>query len=62
MEKNKCNKCETDNPITNKYCSRCGYELPKIQTVIEEELINQETTKKMLCYTFYKDKKEKAIS
>ena len=46
MEKNKCNNCSTDNPITNKYCSHCGYELPKIQTVIKDEPVKYQTTKK----------------
>jgi len=31
MEKNKCANCETDNFVTSKYCSNCGYELPKLQ-------------------------------
>ena len=30
MEKVKCTHCETENPIRNKYCFNCGYELPKI--------------------------------
>jgi len=46
MEKNKCNNCGTENPITNKYCSRCGYELPKIFTVVKDEPVKQQTTKK----------------
>ncbi|MFL0087961.1 hypothetical protein V2550_04745 [Tenacibaculum maritimum] len=32
-----CERCDKTNPISNKYCSQCGYELPKI------ELINNET-------------------
>ena len=32
MEKGKCTHCGTDNPERNKYCSNCGYELPKIAT------------------------------
>jgi len=46
MEKNKCNNCGTDNPITNKYCTRCGFELPKIQTITKDEPIKELTTKK----------------
>lgn len=30
MERTHCTNCGTDNPITSKYCSSCGYELPKI--------------------------------
>jgi len=32
MEKVRCAHCGTDNPERNKYCSNCGYELPKIVT------------------------------
>lgn len=32
MDKVKCTHCQTDNPVNSKYCSRCGYELPKVQT------------------------------
>jgi len=33
MDTIKCTHCEENNPIRNKYCSNCGYELPK--TVVE---------------------------
>lgn len=29
METVTCSHCQTDNKITSKYCSACGYELPK---------------------------------
>jgi len=32
MEKVKCLHCGTDNPENYKYCSNCGYELPKTVT------------------------------
>jgi hypothetical protein len=32
MEKVKCSQCGNDNPATSRYCSRCGYELPKLTT------------------------------
>ncbi len=31
MQTNTCNNCECKNRITNKYCTDCGYELPKIE-------------------------------
>jgi len=31
MEKVSCSKCGADNTIKAKYCSSCGYELPKIE-------------------------------
>jgi len=34
MEKIQCDKCGADNFSSSKYCSSCGYELPK--TVVEE--------------------------
>jgi hypothetical protein len=40
MENKKCTNCETENPINFRYCSSCGYELPKINT---EELLNTNT-------------------
>lgn len=30
MEKVKCAHCGTENPVRYRYCSNCGYELPKI--------------------------------
>src|SRR5882757_10866056 len=41
MGKIKCIQCGTDNSNNSKYCSRCGYELPKaeiesISTLIEK--------------------------
>jgi len=32
MDTIRCNKCDAENKITSKYCSQCGYELPKIET------------------------------
>jgi hypothetical protein len=32
MENVNCSNCNTDNPVRNKYCTNCGYELPKIVT------------------------------
>ena len=32
MENIKCTNCGIDNPEKNKYCSDCGYELPKTTT------------------------------
>jgi len=31
MGKIQCDKCGTDNNSSSKYCSNCGYELPKIE-------------------------------
>jgi len=31
MEKIQCDKCGADNNSSSKYCSNCGYELPKIE-------------------------------
>lgn len=36
MEKVKCMQCGNDNPATSKYCSRCGYELPKAKAETAE--------------------------
>lgn len=33
----KCDKCDTENFSTSKYCSGCGYELP--QTIEKEETV-----------------------
>lgn len=30
MDKKKCTHCDTENPLNFRYCSSCGYELPKI--------------------------------
>ncbi|MEI2758583.1 MAG: zinc ribbon domain-containing protein [Bacteroidia bacterium] len=48
MEKIKCTHCDTDNLVTAKYCSRCGYELPKVQSEITTNAIQQPTPKKKL--------------
>ncbi|MDC9722946.1 MAG: zinc ribbon domain-containing protein [Urechidicola sp.] len=29
--KNNCTKCDSENNISSKFCSKCGYELPKIE-------------------------------
>ena len=34
MENKGCTHCGTQNPGSSKYCSRCGYELPKV--IVEE--------------------------
>ena len=39
MEKIKCTNCGTDNLSNSKYCSRCGFELPKVKTEIINETI-----------------------
>lgn len=36
MEKVNCTHCGVANPATSKYCSQCGYELPKVKTEIIE--------------------------
>jgi len=48
MEKIQCNKCGADNLTSSKYCSNCGYELPK--TVIDEapQAVKPVKTKKKL--------------
>lgn len=40
MQTNTCNNCQNKNRITNRYCSECGYELPKVevQPVLEEQV------------------------
>lgn len=47
---NKCTQCGGDNRITNRYCSHCGYELPKIevQPVAEEVKPKQKVNWKAL--------------
>jgi len=39
MDKVTCTHCGTNNPEKNKYCSNCGYELPKIAV---EKIDNQD--------------------
>ncbi len=34
MSKTTCTNCGNENAATNKFCSRCGYALPKIETEI----------------------------
>jgi len=46
MEKVICTTCETENPVHNKYCSNCGYELPKIKTADPVQTVEHPTTKK----------------
>ena len=46
MEKVNCAHCGTDNPEKNKYCSNCGYELPKIVTENPDSTIQQSRRKK----------------
>ena len=36
MERVTCNKCETQNKTNSKYCSNCGFELPKVITVQQD--------------------------
>ena len=43
MQKIKCDHCEADNPGNSRYCSRCGYELPKIMAEIVGESVQQPT-------------------
>jgi hypothetical protein len=38
MDTIRCNKCDAVNKINSKYCSQCGYELPKIETNGNETL------------------------
>ena len=46
MEKIKCTNCGTDNPEKNKYCSDCGYELPKTITENLNSTVQQPKRKK----------------
>lgn len=39
MENLKCTHCETENPVRNKYCFSCGYELPKIAVASSDSTI-----------------------
>lgn len=41
MENLKCTHCETENPVRNKYCFSCGYELPKIAVASSDSTIRQ---------------------
>lgn len=45
MEKVNCTSCGMENPTNSKYCSRCGYELPKIKTEIVNEPVQQQVKK-----------------
>ena len=44
MEKINCKNCGNDNPATSKYCSGCGYELPRIKSENLNESVQQKTT------------------
>lgn len=46
MEKVTCKNCDTVNPVTSKYCSGCGYELPKIKTETEPENLIEQSPQK----------------
>jgi hypothetical protein len=46
MDKVICTHCEEENPGTNRYCSSCGYELPKIEAVIIDSPIQPPERKK----------------
>lgn len=46
MGKVKCTTCGTENPGNYKYCSNCGYELPKIKVEIPDNTIQQPTSEK----------------
>lgn len=54
MEKIICSNCESDTTSTAKYCSSCGYELPKIRqepvnyTVQDEKVITKGAKKKII--------------
>jgi ribosomal protein L37E len=52
MEKVNCARCGTDNPENYKYCSNCGYELPKIKTEeaakVQQPITNQTEKRKKL--------------
>ena len=45
MEKVTCENCDAVNPVTSKYCSGCGHELPKILPEIMNEPVEQKETK-----------------
>jgi hypothetical protein len=46
MEKVTCSKCGADNTTKSKYCSSCGYELPKFQVEDLNRNIQQNTPSK----------------
>ncbi len=46
MEKIKCTTCETENPANYKYCSNCGYELPKNKVENVEHVVVKKPAKK----------------
>lgn len=46
MEKITCNNCQTQNNNNSKYCSNCGYELPKSEVKQEEIVQVNENNKK----------------
>jgi len=54
MEKVNCKNCGAANPETSKYCSGCGYELPRIKTEILSEPVQQKPTES-------KDKKKQKL-
>ena len=54
MEKVNCKNCGANNPVTSKYCSGCGYELPKTTSEIPDEPPRQQTTEN-------KDKKKQKL-
>ena len=41
-----CTHCEAENPVKNRYCSSCGYELPKTADVIIDIPAQQPERKK----------------
>jgi len=46
MERVKCTNCETENPINYRYCTSCGYELPKFSTEILDNTIERPVREK----------------
>lgn len=55
MEKANCTNCGTDNNRIAKYCSGCGFELPKLESKIAENIEPKKTTEKS-------EKRKKIIS
>ncbi len=41
MDNVKCTHCGTDNPVRFRYCSSCGYELPKITVENSDSTVQQ---------------------
>ena len=41
--KNVCQNCETENESTSKYCSSCGYQLPKVEAEVHVKKTSEET-------------------